>query len=602
MHYDTLVGSFLANRDGSTVQVSFNDAAQQMVSAGPIADALAAVPSPSAISELDTRVTSTEGQIAAAVLEIAGALAEIAALQETAFEASPVYEDTATGLAATAEGDQFRAVSADPDAAYDVYRHDTGAVATLVTSVPSVAGLTGKASAAALAAVDTIVTAMLGRTYADRPIPGWREIVTDGSRARRVLRGIDDDGVNILPRARIGSLSDHRQGDVARQTRAYPGWADVPVRDAGGRVLLGVRAYGTVAANRASAREACLSDDWIAWTAPDDAGRMQVWTEDRATGTVRRLTSGSHHCDIQIVSDDVIYTRDRTGLRYQPCAGGADHAVISSDIVCYGDSLTLYQDEALAYPTALAALTGLRVRNRGIRGQTSDRIAGRFDAAGVTITVTGGTIPGDGSAVACTLSLPILTTGSTTVARSLPVIVGGVSCVLQKDGSDAYTISLAAPGDALPVSAGSPMAVDLEDGDSDILVIWSGRNNWGSAATVRANIAAMVDRQRALSRRYVVLSVLNQSVASEYAGGADYAAIMDLNAGIAADHPGHYLDVRSLLVAAYNPASAQDVTDHGNDVPPTSLRLSGDPLHINGRGGALVARAVADFCTTKGWI
>jgi lysophospholipase L1-like esterase len=48
--------------------------------------------------------------------------------------------------------------------------------------------------------------------------------------------------------------------------------------------------------------------------------------------------------------------------------------------------------------------------------------------------------------------------------------------------------------------------------------------------------------------------------------------------------------VRSYLVSLYNPNQAQDVTDHSNDVPPTSLRF--DTLHLNDAGYQAVAAKV----------
>jgi hypothetical protein len=48
--------------------------------------------------------------------------------------------------------------------------------------------------------------------------------------------------------------------------------------------------------------------------------------------------------------------------------------------------------------------------------------------------------------------------------------------------------------------------------------------------------------------------------------------------------------VRSILVAAYNPLIPQDVIDHSNDVPPSSLRF--DALHLTTAGYAIVASSI----------
>jgi hypothetical protein len=83
-----------------------------------------------------------------------GAAVEVAidALEEQAFASDPIYADTAAGLAATSEGQQFKVENASADVTFDIYRHDAGPVATLITSVPSTLALAAKADAADLAA------------------------------------------------------------------------------------------------------------------------------------------------------------------------------------------------------------------------------------------------------------------------------------------------------------------------------------------------------------------------------------------------------------------------------------------------------------------
>ena len=76
----------------------------------------------------------------------------IVSLEDQAFAADPVYSDTAAGLAATSAGDQFKVENADSEIAFDVYSHDAGPAATLVTSVPSGSALADKANSADLKA------------------------------------------------------------------------------------------------------------------------------------------------------------------------------------------------------------------------------------------------------------------------------------------------------------------------------------------------------------------------------------------------------------------------------------------------------------------
>jgi lysophospholipase L1-like esterase len=119
-------------------------------------------------------------------------------------------------------------------------------------------------------------------------------------------------------------------------------------------------------------------------------------------------------------------------------------------------------------------------------------------------------------------------------------------------------------------------------------VIWAGRNNFSSPTTVKADIASMV---AALGHtNYIVLSVINKNDPTEYSGQANYTTITTLNSDLAAIYGAHFVDVRSYLVSLYDPGIPQDVTDHGRDVPPTSL--SSDGLHLNDAGYQAVANLV----------
>jgi lysophospholipase L1-like esterase len=120
-------------------------------------------------------------------------------------------------------------------------------------------------------------------------------------------------------------------------------------------------------------------------------------------------------------------------------------------------------------------------------------------------------------------------------------------------------------------------------------IIWAGRNNFTDPATVKADIAAMV--ATLTTSKYVVLSILNGT--GEPTGSANYTTLTTLNSDLAMLYSGHYVDVRATLVAAYDPGTPQDVIDHVNDVPPSTLRS--DPLHLNTAGYTLVANTVNTY-------
>ncbi len=135
------------------------------------------------------------------------------------------------------------------------------------------------------------------------------------------------------------------------------------------------------------------------------------------------------------------------------------------------------------------------------------------------------------------------------------------------------------------------------------VIIWAGRNDfYDNIAQVESNIAQMV--QNLGHTNYLVVSVINgdSSAAyaqgttyapgdtSEFAGGKYYDQIIALNANLKSTYGARFVDVRSPIVAAYDPSNPQDVINHSNDVTPSSLRR--DWLHLNSKGLAIVAQEI----------
>ncbi len=117
-------------------------------------------------------------------------------------------------------------------------------------------------------------------------------------------------------------------------------------------------------------------------------------------------------------------------------------------------------------------------------------------------------------------------------------------------------------------------------------IIWSGHNNTSNQAQILSDIASMVS---ALSTsNYVVLSILNTSIQPSGSGG--YTTVASINSALASAYGSRFLDLRAYLVSQYDSNVAQDVTDYGNDVVPTSLRY--DTLHLNAAGNAKVAQFI----------
>jgi lysophospholipase L1-like esterase len=122
----------------------------------------------------------------------------------------------------------------------------------------------------------------------------------------------------------------------------------------------------------------------------------------------------------------------------------------------------------------------------------------------------------------------------------------------------------------------------------EFTVIWAGRNNYPGPAWVKTHIAEMVAALK--HDHYLVVGITNST---EEPQGSERLKIMDtLNADLKATYGIRFVDVRPLLVAAYDKTLPQDVTDHENDVVPASLRS--DKLHLNTAGYKVVAQAIYD--------
>ncbi|SLN37899.1 hypothetical protein AQS8620_01412 [Aquimixticola soesokkakensis] len=135
-----LSDAVLVNKDGSTAQQMVADLFIQAAGSGAISERLASVDAQA--SSLATRATDLE--------ETASAHdTRLAAQEAREFVESPIYANTAAGLAATAVSDIFKVRTDDPaTVAYYEYLHDTGDVAVLTTTVPATAVMVDKVSQA----------------------------------------------------------------------------------------------------------------------------------------------------------------------------------------------------------------------------------------------------------------------------------------------------------------------------------------------------------------------------------------------------------------------------------------------------------------------
>jgi len=117
------------------------------------------------------------------------------------------------------------------------------------------------------------------------------------------------------------------------------------------------------------------------------------------------------------------------------------------------------------------------------------------------------------------------------------------------------------------------------------VIIWAGRNNYTSPTTVKADIATIISNLG--HTRYLVVGIVNAS--TEPKNSTAWTDINALNADLKVLYGKKYVPIREYLISKYNPLIPQDVTDFNNDVTPTSIRITSDPLHLNTLGNKYVA-------------
>ncbi len=275
--------------------------------------------------------------------------------------------------------------------------------------------------------------------------------------------------------------------------------------------------------------------------------------------------------------------------------GGEDDP---SAIVAWGDSFTLgafATSNDNTYPGQLAQLTGRTVFNKGIGAQTSSDIAARQGGAPARLTLVGDAIPDSGSVtVAHASAAPIGDQGPEPIAGTLQGVRGTLSFEFDGDDRQWLQFNREGSGSRVDVPAETPFLPD-RFGRGSINVFWMGRNNNDQPDQVIADLQACVASLQ--TNHFVILGVINAQDEGRTTGA--YADIVSLNQRIAQTFPGHYIDIRAVLVEHYNPGSLPDQIDHLQDVPPSSLRA--DEIHPNDAGYGVVAQAVADFIGSTDW-
>ncbi|EPA2346809.1 hypothetical protein ACQ1HQ_005543, partial [Klebsiella pneumoniae] len=279
-----------------------------------------------------------------------------------------------------------------------------------------------------------------------------------------------------------------------------------------------------------------------------------------------------------------------------------------------------------SFPDQLAALigNGFVATNYSIGGQKSGQVAMRMGAKPIYLTVNGDVIPASGGSVTITQingvsataepaypsqDVRFLSTPSNTTTYTLDGWISGIKCRVTRTSSGGVeTYNLTALSGAgfrcLPGSLFVPEYAMQDHSDSEMWIC-VGINDFRSGATtaadydadvaaIKTNIDALVNQAEKSGRPILVYGINTCNYPPvELLGGIRYQRILEVNQYLSQKYPGYYVrgsngrDLREELVSRYNASIAQDVTDFGNDIVPSSLRS--DPRHPNATGYGVYA-------------
>lgn len=174
--------------------------------------------------------------------------------------------------------------------------------------------------------------------------------------------------------------------------------------------------------------------------------------------------------------------------------------------------------------------------------------------------------------------------------------LAGVHGTMSSDSAGNWTFTRDEFGPAVACPPGSQFLPDETRALRDHTVwIWAGRNNFGDAETVKADIAAMISHLG--HARFLVAGVINGNYSGEFYGTPGYAGLLQLNTDLADRYGAQFVDVRKTLIAAADPTA--DAIWIERDTVPASLRT--DNIHLNAAGNAIVAKAMYEATIERGW-
>lgn len=268
--------------------------------------------------------------------------------------------------------------------------------------------------------------------------------------------------------------------------------------------------------------------------------------------------------------------------------------------MAWGDSLTQGNQDysGVTLTTALTKALGLPFINGGMSGQKSTQIAMRQGGVPVQLTFSGNqlgyaqtsvtAVNGGALAGLATTQDPdyrFLSYGSgyVTVYGTVCGVHGtlgrigtggppttGESYIFTPDQFTAVTSRMAADPVACP--ANSVFTPDVQNPLAPT-ILWMGQNN--PLSTQTAQVESDIDNAVSFltgagNQGYLVLGLFQAEYEANGGSGANLKAA--LNSRNASTYGAHFVDVKSILDANYNPANPVDVYDHANGIVPYTLR------------------------------
>ncbi len=283
--------------------------------------------------------------------------------------------------------------------------------------------------------------------------------------------------------------------------------------------------------------------------------------------------------DVQIIHqktiDSVQEGEQASGVSLDGAAADSNTGNSKARIVCWGDSLTEGTGgDGVTYPNTLEKLSGRKVLNYGVYAETASCIAARQGGNPMHVDEEF-TIPADCKPVEVK---PVNEKGVPEMllvfgeAGINPCSIGGIEGTLSlSEASGGRVFTRSESGEETVIKVNTPVLFHamLDKRDDDILVIFTGTNDYPDTNSIKDVIAY----QRAMltyadASQYVVIGMTKKKA---------MAQIEDINKILANEYGEHFLDIREYLMKnglkdAGVEETAQDRIDMENGEIPSSLR------------------------------